>query len=1059
MQVKKLVLGCIILMFLVSSVLTISVSSEDNMPPDWNKDWAYRQEIKLPISTENLFAKYQPIDIRVKFVRSCWAKDEKEHSIRVVCWDGYKWHELESQIYDLKYTDSYHIGRCDLVFLVPEIADGEERYFVYYDDDEKPSPRYIDHVSIEDAYYYLEPISGISLEADYYKITEDGYLVYVVGQKGQIYNRRFSQSIVKEKPGTKEFDMLNSDQGAAFSFSYFHGVEDEDEISSDQVLVSKDICVDGNLMVEFGIVSESSGKDLRTTNIYKYYYCPTKEKRICVHVKHEVLDKGVVTGIENADGRYGTLGSLKSRSARVEKMRFGEIPPYLHVYGENDYIREYRMNVDPESKEREWVISYSDDCDLGKDAWISYDEGESGKAHAILFSSNEDIVKYGTDERDGIQLKVVEREYLDIVGTEVDYTAINFGRNSYEKGSIHDVDIPGDLVVEFDAEFFTAEEGSYKDVIEEGKIYRTLVKHRHKSEKGLFEGDQNIHTLTVIPRLSGRISSYPWLVNITGGALPVTWVELYYDNTLVSSGVVTKPLLGVPRKKFPKLAPGEYVVRAYRKIGDNVKNYIGVEPVKIEGDTTLHIYCTWQKSIELNIHNQHGEGIKDVELILSKGDTVVIRNVTSDIGMTILYAPFNLFDSYVLEAFYKGFIIYAKEVPMMKKKVDINLDIYDLTVEINDELGLCPGVDVRPFLTSLEMDNPLRITPVDIGHGKYIFGDLPAATYELQISYGSFFDIKTIDVPEISDTSIRFTAIFDISTELFDIRGDPIQDDNQRMDIIRNGRIIYESVEPDKIVSIPPGKYTINVYSDGRLIGFKNIELMSNRNIKIVTTEEPILPIVVTGLVLVFIGEIVVLLLFKKISLNTFLKLMAMTLILLSLFQPWWVLNASSNYPAAEKNTEMFILPQTMIDSVTYEDKTYLDLATVPELFTEFLGVLLLVVCLGFVLLGVSFIPNIFLKRRFSLILISASILFLILIAATFSFGMSKICEISIGSLQGGGTLDIVLPSGETVIMSSSWGLGSGFYLCIISALAALAAGILDCLRRESWPKHFLTKK
>ena len=85
--------------------------------------------------------------------------------------------------------------------------------------------------------------------------------------------------------------------------------------------------------------------------------------------------------------------------------------------------------------------------------------------------------------------------------------------------------------------------------------------------------------------------------------------------------------------------------------------------------------------------------------------------------------------------------------------------------------------------------------------------------------------------------------------------------------------------------------------------------------------------------------------------------------------------------------------------------------------------------------------------------------MFLILIAATFSFGMSKICEISLGSLQGGGTLDVVLPSGETVIMSSSWGLSSGFYLCIISALAALAAGILDCLRMGSWPKTLSHKK
>lgn len=1047
-------------MLLVSPVLTISVSSEDDMPPFWNRDWSCIQEIKLPISTDNPFAKFQPVDIWIEFVHPCWAENEKEHSVRVCCWDGDRWYELESQIYDLDFTDTCHVKRCGLVFLVPEIADGKEQYFVYYDDEKKPSANYVDHVGIEDAYYYLEPISGISLEVDYYKITEDGYCVYSVGQKGQIMHRRFAHSIVKMKHGAKEFDVEETDQGAQFYFSYFHGVEDEDEISSDQILVSKDICVDGNLMVEFGIVSESSGKDLRTTNIYKYYYCPTREKRICVHVKHEVLGKGVVTGIENVDGNYGVLGSLKSRSARVKKMRFGDILPYLHVYGEDGSIREYRMNLDPENKEREWIISYEDDCDLGSDAWISYDEGESGKVHAVLFSSNEDIVKHGTGERDGIQLKVSEKEYLSIVGTEVDYAAISFGRNSFEMGGVHDVDIPGDLVVEFDAEFFTTEDGSYKDVIEEGKIYRTLVKHRYKNEEDLFIGEQNIHTLTVFPLLCGRILSYPCLVNITGRAFPVIWAELYHDDTLVSSGFVIKPFLGFQKIKFSKLASGEYVVKVYRRFGNITKNYIGVESVKIEEDIYLHVYCTWQKNIRLTYHDQHERGIEDIELVLSKEDTVVARNITVDTGETILDAPFNLFDPYVLKAFYKGFIVYDEEISMMQKKVDINLDLYDLTVDIKDELGLRPGVDVRPFLTSSEMYNPWEITPENIGLGKYLFRDLPTASYELRISYGGFFDIKNIDIPETGDsTSIRFTATFDLSTELFDSRGNPIQDSNQKIDIIRNRMVIYDSIEPDEVVSLPPGEYTINVYSEDKLLGVKNIELTNDRNIKIVTILEPILPVVVIVVVLIFIVEIIVLFLFKRISLNTFLKMMAMALILISLFQPWWVLNASSSDPVASKNTEMFIVPQTMIDSITYRSTSYLELATIPELFTEFLGVLLIIVCSGFILLGASFIPNLVLKRRFSLILISASILFFILVAIAFSFGMSKICEISLGSLMGEGLLDVMLPNGEIVCMSSSWGLGSGFYLCVISALTAMAAGILDFIRKKKMAKKVSTKR
>jgi len=1062
MRIKKFGAIYIILILLISSLLTASVSSEDNTPPIWNKKWSYVEEIKLPISTDSQSAKFQPIDIRMEFSKNCWAKNESIHSVRVCCWDGSAWHELESQIYNLEFTDADHIKSCGLVFLVPNIVNGKERYFVYYDGSEKPSPKYPDHVSVEDAYYYFEPISGVSVEGYYYKITEDGYCVYAVGQKGKVMYRQLSQCVIKERSGTKEFSLMDSDDIASFSFSYQHGPNEEDEISSDQSLVSKEIFVDGNLMVEFGIVSESSGKDMRTTNIYKYYYCPMPDKkRICVHVKHEVFKGGTVEGIENLDGRYGALISYKSTSERIKMMRFGEMLPYLHVYDESDNIREYKISTNPESKDREWVISYKDDCDLGKDAWFSYDKSEIGKAHGILFPSNKNIVKYGTDEQDGIQLKAAEKLYLDALGTKVGYVSINFGRNSYKKGGVHDVNIPDDLVVEFDTEFFTTEKGGYKDVIDEGNIYRTLIEHRYKSEYNTFE-NENIYTLTVIPRFSfGRIFlSYPWLEEMIGHSCPTTWVELYKDDSLISEGSITKPFLGAPKIKFPKLAPGEYTVKVYRKIGDKLKRYIGVESVKIEGDTNLYVYCTWERNIRLTIQDQYGKGISDAELILYRGATVVIKNTTKENGKLVFSVPFDPLDSYVLKAYYKGFMLYDKETSNKQKKVDINLDLYDLTVDAKDELGLPPGVDVRPFLTSSEMANPLDIIPKDVGSGIFSFKDLPLASYKLEISYGSFLDEKIIDIPEIGDsTTIGFTARFDLCTDLFDSRGNLIKDDNLKIDITRNGQTIYDSIEPNKIVSLPPGNYVINVHSDGELIGFKNIELTSDRDMQIVTVLEPILPVLITGIILVFIGEIFVFLIFKKISLNTFFKLLAMALIILSLFQPWWVLNASSNNPIAGKNTNLFIVPQAMIDRTTYNDKPYLELATIPELFTNFLGVLLLIVCSGFVLLGLSFIPNIFLRRRFSLLLISASILFFILVSGAFSLGMSKICEISLGSLQGEGAMNVVLPDGGNAAMSASWGLGIGFYLCIISALIATAAGLLDSFGERSLLRKLFTKK
>ncbi len=41
------------------------------------EDLAFKQEITIPIDTNLPEAKYQPIDIRIKFTEQCYAKDDK----------------------------------------------------------------------------------------------------------------------------------------------------------------------------------------------------------------------------------------------------------------------------------------------------------------------------------------------------------------------------------------------------------------------------------------------------------------------------------------------------------------------------------------------------------------------------------------------------------------------------------------------------------------------------------------------------------------------------------------------------------------------------------------------------------------------------------------------------------------------------------------------------------------------------------------------------------------------------------------------------------------------
>lgn len=1044
---------------------------------EWDSNWKFKQEINPYIQTASPQAKYQAIDTPIEFKKKCWAINETIHSIRVCSWDGAKWKELESQIYNLNFTDEHIVSDCSIIFLIPSYADGKERYYVYYHDTETNAPDYPNHVDIKDEFYFYEPITGIAVEGDYYEIIDDDEIVYGVGQKGNVMNRKLSQIAIRMKPGTKTFDILNSDLLTSFSFSYQDGPDDEDEVASDQKLIAKEITIHGNLMIEFALITESSNGLLRTSNIYRYYHSPSENKSIHVHVKHEIFDDLIVRGMENADGRYGTIISYHSKSESLNKMKFGDILPYLHVYGEDDRIKEYNMVTNPESSEREWVISYDENCDLGSSAWFSYSEGSQGKTHGIIISSNENIVSNASEERDGIQLKVSAKEYLDIIGAEIDYASISFGRNSYESLQPHDLSIQKGLTVEFDAEFITFQQGSYDDVHKESEFFQTLVKFRSVNANESF-GNQHIHTLTVIPHLAGRIGSFPLLANRTSLPLPVLVAELYYNDELISSQVVQKPLFGFQIAKFSKLALGEYVIKLYRYYGEITRKFVGISQVELTGDKTLHIYCTWEKVIDVDVADQHNNPLPNVSLYLYQDSLLVSHLTSNNYGNTSFHVPFNLFqpydvdmiinasfqdrfklsNSYKFEAFYKGFQVSEEQISFAKKQIDFTVPIYDVIVEVSDELGLAPDVNVNPFMISDEMKNPIEIIPEYLGSGRYLFKDIPKATYNLHISYGGYIKTKTVDVPSSGEIiSIRFAYISELSTELLTIRGEPFLDNTIDISIKRFGHIIYDKIPSDEKVKIPPGKYTVNVYDEDVLIGSKSIQLSHDSTLSIVTTKSSLIEWAVILSALFMIGPCLILALFRKISLNTCLKLFVLGLVFLSIVQPWWQFHGSADEQGFEKTSMMYLFPQIMIEEFKEDNYRYLTIATIPEMFTDFLFMLLVIIIIGISLMLISFIPNIILKKRFSLVLTILSIVFVVVVAMLFSMGMSRITEISLGSLNGSGMIDVVLPSEQTMYMQAYWGFGTGFYLVVLAATISLGAGLIDFIRNQR--KKYLKKK
>lgn len=1055
MQRSNILIISILFLF-IFLLVSVPASSQDDVNPVWDNTfigWSYRQEFYLPIPTNDPAARYQPIDLRLRFEKPCWTATENHTSIRISGWYNEKWHELESQVYALAKDsgDINYISECNVIFLVPAFADGTERYFIYYHDDKTLKPNYIDRVVIEDTYYSSSPLPELSAKAKFYGIKQDGYCIYGVGQEGQLIDRPCAQVVLKQKKGVREFDLTHSDQIVSFAFSYYYGSKEKDESSSDQMFIDKKIFVDGNLMVEFGIISESKRKDVQTTAIYRYYYCPLEEKRLYVNVKHEMLKEATVQGIDNIDGRFGSLISIKSRSAAIDALNFGDLYPFLHFYSEKDKIEQYQINQNPSTKEREWVISYKNDASLGTEAWLSYGEGKTGRANAVLFASNQGVVISGTDERDGIQLKVAVREYLNFLGTEVDYVSINFGRRSFKPGYSHDITIPSNLIVQFDAEVFSSETGGYEAVQKESAFYRALIKSRNYFGDVPFEREQKKYNLTVISRFGGTLLSHPRLANLTGIAFPVMWIELHRDEQLIAEGPADRSLFIRATKTFLNIPEGNYLVKVFYKGGKRMV-FTGSAVLHLHKDTKVNVFCTWERTIKFTFIDQNGHGIPGVHAWLTNKDGVVFdQNITQQTGEVIVKAPFNIKDSYRLRAEYKNFIIYDQELQQTIKKLSkqVRLQLHSFNVVVHDVLDLPPGVDITPLLITTKGNRTIQLTPKQTKKGIFTFEDVPAGDYQLQISFGEFIDNIPVTIPVAGNIiQMKFSAVFDLAIDLFDSRGNSVINDNIEYIILRDNHTIAHIKE--KTISLPPAHYKINAYLENQQIGVKHVELINDKHLIFVTTIDSIFPLILSLLLYSLFSIFVILTILKKFSVSSLLKSLAILLVVFSFFQPWWLFTATSSTQPIEKTTELFINPAMMIETKKYHGEITLSIAELPDIFLVFLASLAPIASLACVCLGLGIILKRTKKKNYAFPLSIAGVILLGILIPSFYFGTTKLIELSIGSVQGVGLLTISIGA-EEVMMNSSWGFSSGFYIVCLAIIVVTGALFLDI--------HFMLKQ
>jgi len=1033
---------------------------------------SFKQEIKMPIDTSLEISRYQPIDIRVVFSNPCWAKDETMHSVRVGYDDGSGLTEIESQIYDLEYYDTSHISSCSLVFLVPEEANGNEKYYVIYDSSETKQPDYDDHIVLEDTHYFYEPISGQKIDFDYYGIKEEGYVIYAIIQEGELLGNPISLAVAKFKPGSTVVETNNIDQLGVFDMRY--GIEEEPGYvgSSCATKPKKTILVDGNLMVRVRIESISPRGDIKSDNIYTYYYCPTETKSISVNVNHEVLKTHEIEEPSILDGTYAGIVSIKSRSATIEKMNVGEILPSISLYSEDDTIREYFVQSNPDSEKKEEVLSTNTDSDLGKKAWVCLNDPSTGKAHGLIMHSNTGLT---AGEEDGVQVKAYVKQNIKLPGLEADTGNLYLLRNSYEKGKEHNTVLSQGFNVNFNVEFITVETEGYEKIDSESEIFQTLIKTTPIFRGNATKEEEEVEkfTLKAYVHLAPSAPLGSLLSAALGKNIPYIYAELYKDNSLKSSGSVGrlslatmdinlegKKLLQMIKtaielfdwrnasffKKiiFPGLESGIYIVKIFKEnpLFTKERQYIGFAIVEIkEEDTFTHIYCRSEGTIELSIFDQDKKGVENVQFLLLK-DSVIIANMVSDKnGSIILKAPCFPTKPYTLKVIYHGFLVAEKKVTIGLKnrfkalKESFSIEHYSLNLKILDKWGFTPAVEVNPRLTSNEMIEPVYISAEKTGDGEYLFDSLYPSQYLLSMSYKSFDLEESVSIDKDISLNLMFPAEYNIDFNIMNSYGDYLSDGE--IAISRNGETKTKEIDQNgkTVFTVPPGEYEIVVFSDDEEIAKQKVIVRGDKKIDIVTSQGSLFHtiIIYLGIILAIFSFII---LFWKRKIYTGMKLLSIAFIIIALVSSWWVVNGDDGITSTTTNT--FLIPSNIVTFTSSSNILGGDVSQVPEEVTMVLGLLSILLSVTGLLVFIS----IFTKKRLRKTTIILSILSIVLVIASvsiFFYAMSQLTEASVGSFIGSGDLEITIPGiAESKIIACSWAPGIGFYMGIIAVFCLI---------------------
>jgi hypothetical protein len=748
-------------------------------------------------------------------------------------------------------------------------------------------------------------------------------------------------------------------------------------------------------------------------------------------------------------------------------MNVGEILPSVYIYDEENTIQEFSVPQNPESIERELVLSTQDDVELGTKGWVCVGDSGSGKVHGIIFNSNIGIVD-GPD--DGVQIKVYAIQNIKLPGLEADTGNLQLTRNAYENGN-HQTVLDIGKIYHYKVEFLTVETGGYIRIDNESAFYQNLIKQVPVFRGNATEGEakKERYILTVVVHFARSVPLGALLSAALGKNVSYIYAELYQQDSFRSSGSVGRLSLGsielnmtgknlreklqtifgifdwknlslFKKIRFPDLDSGEYLVKIFRenpRFSDQ-RQYIGFGIVNLSKNTDIKINCRPQGVIAIALTDQEGKGVEDARCVLQVDNMVITETVSDLDGKTNLSAPCYSSKPYQLKIFYQGFLIEEEQVTLniLRRFIDLkksfSLERYSLVLRVTDTWGFPPAVDINPTLISKDMVATTTIRGVPLEAGQYRFDNLLPASYRLSMSYKVFRLEENFTLGKATTLDVMFPAEFSLDFSVFNSYADRLSSGDISLE--RNGKTASISIQQNGTASamVPPGDYMVLVHADNELIAQQQTQVRGEKTMDIVTTQVSFLHTLIVYLGVILMICAIVLFFWKK-NIAICLTLITIGLLIITLVTPWWVLNGENG--AISTTTNSFVVPPQIITLTKSSNVIGGEISAVPEDVTMVLGILSLLVAITCLFLFLSLLTMKRLRKT-TMILSLLSIVILVLSLIVFVYAFSQLTQVGVGSFMGSGNLDITIPGeSEQKTISCSWSPGIGFYLLIPSII------------------------